>query len=92
MSGTIDTSEDLTPNDRRALLRKIAIGGAAACAVLLNNGRVSANNGDSVNAGETATSTVPTIIDFRPEAPTSSSTSSASTSDQPTLIHAPPTG
>ncbi len=72
MSNTIDTPDtDLTPNDRRALLRKIAIGGAgaAAGAVLLNNGGVSAADGDSVNAGETVESTSPTIIDFTPGTP-----------------------
>jgi hypothetical protein len=64
-----DTTEtELTPNDRRALLRKLAIGGvgAAAGAAMLGNGRVSAANGDSVNAGETVEATAPTIIDFTP--------------------------
>ena len=71
MSDTIDTPDTSpTPNDRRALLRKIAIGGAgaAAGAALLNNGRVSAADGDAVNAGETVESTLPTIIDFTPAA------------------------
>ncbi|HSP27716.1 MAG TPA: hypothetical protein VLN74_04135, partial [Ilumatobacteraceae bacterium] len=38
------TDAELTPNDRRALLRKLAIGGAgaAAGAVMLSSGRVSA--------------------------------------------------
>jgi hypothetical protein len=46
MSDTTATPEttdtELTPNDRRALLRKLAIGGAgaAAGAVMLSNGRV----------------------------------------------------
>jgi hypothetical protein len=79
MSDTVDTTEtndtELTPTDRRALLRKIAIGGAgaAAGAVMLNNGRVSAGdqggtqvNGNAVELGETNTATDATIIDFTP--------------------------
>jgi hypothetical protein len=69
---TADT--DLTAHDRRALLRKIAIGGAgaAAGAVLLSNGRVSAGNqGDpgvagAVELGVTNTAIDPTIIDVTP--------------------------
>jgi hypothetical protein len=70
MSDTTATPEttdtELTPNDRRALLRKLAIGGAgaAAGAVMLSNGKASAADGDPVNAGETVTSTSPTIIDY----------------------------
>lgn len=62
-----DTTE-FSPNDRRTLLRKLAIGGAgaAAGAVMLNNGRASAANGDPVNAGETTTATLPTILDYSP--------------------------
>ena len=62
------TDTELAPNDRRALLRKLAIGGAgaAAGAVMLSNGRASAADGDPVNAGETVESTLPTIIDFTP--------------------------
>ena len=58
MTDTIDTPEttdsaDLPTGDRRALLRKIAIGGAgaAAGAVLLNNGRVSAADGANLVLG-----------------------------------------
>ncbi len=56
------------PNDRRALLRKLALGGAGAAAgvALLKPGNASAANGDPVNAGETVQSTLPTIIDFTP--------------------------
>ncbi len=77
MSDTTETTEniattetDLSTGDRRALLRKIAIGGAgaAAGAVLLSNGRAAAADGDPVNAGETVESTLPTIIDFTPGA------------------------
>lgn len=68
------TETDLPTGDRRALLRKIAIGGAgaAAGAVLLSNGRVSAADGNTLllgsNAAQTAnnTTTTPTIIDFTP--------------------------
>lgn len=67
---TAITETDLSSGDRRALLRKIAIGGAgaAAGAVMLGNGRAAAANGDAVTAGETVTSTLPTIIDFTPAA------------------------
>ena len=60
MTDTIDTPEttntaDLPASDRRALLRKIAIGGAgaAAGAVLLNNGRVSAGDDGAAGTGNT---------------------------------------
>jgi hypothetical protein len=74
MTDTTSTPEtpdtELTPNDRRALIRKLAIGGAgaAAGAVLLSNGRVSAADGDPVRAGQTVQSTLPTIIDYTPGA------------------------
>ena len=60
-------SED-TPNDRRALLRKLALGGAGAAAgvALLKSGTASAANSDPVRAGETVESTLPTIINFTP--------------------------
>ncbi len=57
MSDTTATPEstdtELTPNDRRALLRKIAIGGAgaAAGAVMLSNGRASAADGANLVLG-----------------------------------------
>jgi hypothetical protein len=60
MSDTVDTTEtndtELTPTDRRALLRKIAIGGAgaAAGAVMLNNGRASAADGANLVLGTAA--------------------------------------
>jgi hypothetical protein len=60
-------ADETTPNDRRALLRKLALGGAGAAAgvVLLNNGTASAA---SVNLQtETTTPTAaPTIIDYTP--------------------------
>ena len=69
---TPDTTEDEpTPNDRRAMLRKIAIGGAAAAggAILLSNGTASAlpepgalELGDAV----TNTSTTPTYLVHTP--------------------------
>jgi hypothetical protein len=65
---TIDTPEtELAASDRRALLRKIAIGGAgaAAGAVLLNNGRVSAApepGALELGQGQTNTSTTPTTL------------------------------
>jgi hypothetical protein len=71
MSDTTTTPEtadtELTPNDRRALLRKIAIGGAgaAAGAVMLSNGRASADDGDQLLLGGAAqTAQTPTIIDY----------------------------
>jgi hypothetical protein len=57
MSDTTATPEttdtELTPNDRRALLRKIAIGGAgaAAGAVMLSNGRCPPHDGDDLVLG-----------------------------------------
>jgi len=70
---TPDTAEtEPTPNDRRAMLRKIAIGGAGAAAgvVLLSNGRVSAApsaiNGEAITAGETNLSTAPTGLVMDP--------------------------
>lgn len=70
------TETDLSTGDRRALLRKIAIGGAgaAAGAVLLSNGRASAADGNTLllgsDAAQTANNTTetPTIIDFTPAA------------------------
>jgi hypothetical protein len=72
MSDTIDTPDttdtDLTPNDRRALLRKIAIGGAgaAAGAVLLNNGRASAADGANLVLGSATNneSETPTYLTY----------------------------
>ena len=68
------TDTELTPNDRRALLRKLAIGGAgaAAGAVMLSNGRTSAADGNTLllgsDAAQTAnnTTSTPTIVDFTP--------------------------
>jgi hypothetical protein len=83
---TITTTDDLTPNDRRALLRKLAIGGAgaAAGAVMLSNGKVSAGDqggtqidGNAVELGETNTATDPTIIDVTPGAPPAATGASA---------------
>lgn len=76
MSDTTETTEniataetDLSTGDRRALLRKIAIGGAgaAAGAVLLSNGRVSAAPAN-LQTESTNPTTAPTIIDFTPGA------------------------
>jgi hypothetical protein len=62
----ITTETDETPNDRRALLRKIAIGGAgaAAGAVLLNNGRASANDTDPITIGEDNLAQNPTFLEY----------------------------
>ena len=73
---TPDTTEDANaaPNDRRAMLRKIAIGGAGAAAgvVLLSNGTASAApsavNGEAITAGETNLSTAPTGLVMDPAA------------------------
>jgi hypothetical protein len=68
------TDTDLAPNDRRALLRKLAIGGAgaAAGAVMLSQGKVSALpaavNGEAITAGETNLSTAPTGLVMNPAA------------------------
>lgn len=90
MSDTTATPEstdtELTPNDRRALLRKIAIGGAgaAAGAVMLSNGRASAGDGDELllgtGAAQTAqnTSATPTTLVHDPAAPRTAGPSSLS--------------
>jgi hypothetical protein len=75
MSDTTTTPEtadtELTPTDRRALLRKIAIGGAgaAAGAVMLSNGRASAADGGNMILGQENDATLPTILDFTPTTP-----------------------
>jgi hypothetical protein len=71
-----DTTDSIpaTPNDRRAMLRKIAIGGAAAAggAILLSNGTASAADGNTLLLGSNAaqnannTTSTPTIIEFTP--------------------------
>ncbi len=65
---TEDRHTDPSPNDRRALLRRLAIGGAgaAAGAALLSNASASAANGDSVDAGGTVEASLPTIIVYSP--------------------------
>ena len=73
---TPDTTDtDLNTGDRRAMLRKLAIGGAGAAAgvVLLSNGNVSAGdqggtqiNGNAVELGETNTAVAPTVINVTP--------------------------
>jgi hypothetical protein len=87
MSDTTATPEttdtELTPNDRRALLRKIAIGGAgaAAGAVMLGNGRVSAApepGALELGAAQTNTSTTPTTLVHDPVAPRTQGPSSLS--------------
>jgi len=94
MSDTTETTEniattetDLSTGDRRALLRKIAIGGAgaAAGAVLLSNGRVSAGTegpgpGNALELGEaqTNTSVTPTTLVHTPVDPRTAGASSLS--------------
>ena len=72
---TPDTTEtEPTSNDLRAMLRKLAIGGAGAAAgvVLLSNGNASAADNNSLllgsNLAQTAnnTTSTPTIVDFTP--------------------------
>ena len=77
---TANTEQDThqpAPNDRRDMLRKLAIGGAgaAAGAMLASHGTVSAGDqggtqidGNAVELGETNTATLPTVIDFTPAA------------------------
>ncbi len=77
------TDAELAPNDRRALLRKLAIGGAgaAAGAVMLSNGRVSAADGDFLELGDGATtnsSVTPTTLIHDPAAPRTAGASSLS--------------
>ncbi len=87
---TTDTTDELTSHDRRALLRKLAIGGAgaAAGAVLLSNGKASAADGGSLQLGTGAgqltnnTSETPTTLVHdpsaaRPEGPSSLSVAGA---------------
>jgi hypothetical protein len=70
MSDTTTTPEtadnELTPTDRRALLRKIAIGGAgaAAGAVMLSNGRASAADGEALTIGEENLAQSPTFLEY----------------------------
>ena len=82
------TETDLAPNDRRAMLRKLAIGGAGAAAgvVLLSNGKVSAGTEgqatDSLELGEaqTNTSVTPTTLIHDPAAARTQGASSLSVS------------
>jgi hypothetical protein len=69
-----------TPNDRRALLRKLAIGGAgaAAGAVLLNHGTAKADDGDELIIGQTNTATSATILARDPAAAVTAGPSSFS--------------
>jgi hypothetical protein len=57
---------DLSSTDRRALLRKIAIGGAgaAAGAVLLSNGKASAADTDPITIGEENVGESPTFLTY----------------------------
>jgi hypothetical protein len=70
MSDTTTTPEtadtELTPTDRRALLRKIAIGGAgaAAGAVMLSNGRASAADGNPLTIGQDNEGQSPTFLEY----------------------------
>lgn len=65
---TDETVPAATPNDRRALLRKLAIGGAgaAAGAVLLSNGTASAADNDPLTIGTANTGTAATTLDVTP--------------------------
>jgi hypothetical protein len=82
------TDADPTVNDRRALLRKLAIGGAgaAAGAVLLNHGTASAgtegggpgNNFLELGQAPTNTSVTPTTLVHDPAAPRTAGASSLS--------------
>lgn len=67
---TDHTSErqDVTPNDRRALLRKMAIGGAgaAAGAALLGNRTAAAADGANVIIGQANSGTSPTTLEVTP--------------------------
>lgn len=73
---TGQNTDELAPNERRALLRKLAIGtaGAAAGVALLKPGNASAADGNSLllgsDAAQTAnnTTSTPTIVDFTPAA------------------------
>ena len=87
MSDTTATPEtndtELAPNDRRALLRKLAIGGAgaAAGAVMLSNGRASAAaepGALELGAAQTNTSVTPTTLVHDPAAPRTAGPSSLS--------------
>lgn len=93
MTDTIDPTTDtenaeLTASDRRALLRKIALGGAgaAAGAVLLSNGRVSAGaegapgTGNTLELGEAEsnTSVTPTTLVHDPASARTAGASSLS--------------
>ena len=93
MTDTPETTDDiattdLSISDRRALLRKIAIGGAgaAAGAVLLSNGRVSAGDEGATGTGNTLelgeaesnTSVTPTTLVHTPAPPRTAGASSLS--------------
>jgi hypothetical protein len=85
MSDTTITPEHTedTPNERRALLRKIAIGGASAAAgaVLLNHGTASAAaepGALELGAAATNTSVTPTTLVHDPAAPRPTGASSLS--------------
>ncbi|MEM9514858.1 MAG: hypothetical protein AAGA42_08360 [Actinomycetota bacterium] len=61
---TDDAAEEAS--NRRALLAKLAVGGAGAAVGAVALGRsASAANGDPVNAGESVTSTLPTILEYK---------------------------
>jgi hypothetical protein len=77
---SIDTNESPTTDaatDRRAMLRKMAIGGAGAAVAVTALGRTAQAGdqagtqigGNAVELGETNTATLPTIIDVTPAAP-----------------------
>jgi hypothetical protein len=101
MSDTTATPEttdtELTPNDRRALLRKLAIGGAgaAAGAVMLSNGRAFAgdegagNNSLELGAAETNTSVTPTTLVHDPAAARTAGASSLSVAGATPAADAP---
>lgn len=63
-----EQTAETAPNDRRALLRKLAIGGAgaAAGAALLNRGTASAADGANLIIGQANTGESPTTLDVTP--------------------------
>jgi hypothetical protein len=93
------TAVDAAPSDRRALLRKLAIGGAgaAAGAVLLNHGTASAgtegggpgNNFLELGQAPTNTSVTPTTLVHDPAAPRTEGASSLSVAGAVPVATAP---
>jgi hypothetical protein len=80
---TSETVEPTAPeHDRRAMLRKVAIGGAGAAIAVTALGKTAeAADGDPINAGETTASTVPTQLTNDPAAAVTAGPSSFSVSN-----------